>query len=462
MDPREESYHPEKQANDMLSKDPGDVGHDPAYHYFAGFLADNEPYSDSVERDRSKNDVWTCVGHANELNTTLSSVLYQWNLDAYGNKTTLRAFFCVPKSPFASNLADRCPWPRYYMPSRYVSIFVDNCVTPSACDGQKIAGYRNGFPRRFCHKSAYGVEVFNGNEFVDCPSGVVAENDRNNCLVAGCTDPEMDNYNADAGHDDGSCVKDGCTDPEMDNYDAKVTTDDGTCFIIGCMIEEMDNYDANATRQDDDSCVKKGCTNSLSSNFDPAATVDDGSCLQPPGSNVYDECARLKTAYKEEQWVVENGDAHRAEGNETGAACCLENPSDDCLEWSQEYQRLQCCDGRVCKKVTCDLGYKVQHLDECNQFCKPIDCIRFNKDQDDGHKAGDVDWVKMAEAKAIRAACVKEDMQNVDPLDPPCQSWFDGCNTCIASLDDKGQPDGGLPLCTKKYCSAYAEANCLD
>ena len=181
--------------------------------------------------------------------------------------------------------------------------------------------------------------------------------------------------------------------------------------------------------------------------------ADGGACAPQPSDHVcahgdggcsdgqkdaWEECDRLKGAYNETQWVVENGDARRAEGDEVGAACCLDNPADECLEWSQEYQRLKCCDGRVCNKVSCEPGYAVVG-DECDQRCELIKCKR----DDDG----EVDWEKMAEAGAIRAACVLEDMGD-------CQTWFDGCNECTRR--------GGLPSCTKKYCSAYAEPKCKD
>ena len=434
-------------------------------HSFFDFIdtgEDGNPpvWVENFARDVLSNYAFICRNEANKYGVQLRSIMFRWNYeqleDGSLRKTTLRYVSCLPTQVIADSVdaPDECPTPSvgYFD----IEVFAADCT--DTCEG-KDSGNANAAwgSAMICTVSDYGWEVHVGNGvFEECPSGVVAENDRNRCIVTGCKDADMDNYNAEAEQDDGTCTKAGCMTEGMDNYDAKVTTDDGTCFKKGCMTVGMDNYDSTATVEDVDSCVKAGCKNSLSSNFDPAATVDDGSCLQPPGSkNVYDECARLKTAYEEEQWVVDKGNAHRAEGNEAGAACCLENPSDDCLEWSQEYQRLQCCDGRVCKKVTCDLGYEVQHLDddECNQFCSPINCIRFGKDQDDGHKVGDVDWVKMAKAKAIRAACVKEDMEKVVP---PCQKWFDGCNTCIASSD------GGLPSCTKEYCSVYAEAQCLD
>ena len=197
----------------------------------------------------------------------------------------------------------------------------------------------------------------------------------------------------------------------------------------------------------------------------------DGACSDGQ-ADAWEECARLKTVYDEAQWVVEGGNAHRAEGNEVGAACCLDNPADDCLEWSQEYQRLACCDGQTpCSKVSCKPGYKVAG-DECDQRCELIECERHDSDGtyeyclDDSWTYGDsvgdcdkkrvvswkkdeVDWVEMEKKGAIRAACLLDDMGG-------CQRWFDGCNECTVSSD------GGLPSCTEKYCSVYAEPKCND
>jgi len=51
--------------------------------------------------------------------------------------------------------------------------------------------------------------------------------------ILGCTDPNANNYNANANIDDGSCVYPepvyGCTDPVASNYNPSATVDDGSC-----------------------------------------------------------------------------------------------------------------------------------------------------------------------------------------------------------------------------------------
>ncbi|MFM9986807.1 MAG: T9SS type A sorting domain-containing protein [Flavobacteriales bacterium] len=52
-----------------------------------------------------------------------------------------------------------------------------------------------------------------------------------NCLaiLAGCTDPNASNYNAEATSDDGSCLYEGCTDVNAINFNPGANTDDGSC-----------------------------------------------------------------------------------------------------------------------------------------------------------------------------------------------------------------------------------------
>ena len=48
-------------------------------------------------------------------------------------------------------------------------------------------------------------------------------------VIEGCTDPQADNYDANAMLDDGSCEYSGCTDPNAQNYDPNATIDDDSC-----------------------------------------------------------------------------------------------------------------------------------------------------------------------------------------------------------------------------------------
>jgi hypothetical protein len=80
----------------------------------------------------------------------------------------------------------------------------------------------------------------------------------------------------------------GCTDPEADNYNAQANTDDGSCTyttsVEGCTYAEALNYNPLATI-DDASCVFtqyiSGCTYSDALNYNPQANLDDQSCEFP-------------------------------------------------------------------------------------------------------------------------------------------------------------------------------------
>ena len=137
--------------------------------------------------------------------------------------------------------------------------------------------------------------------------------------IAGCTDPNSDNYNPNATVDDGTCtVPDILTDPVLDfdtggdavegctfplafNYDPNATVDNGTCVVYGCADKFATNWwvdenpstplPANVTLVDDGSCIyvsnnpDAGCTDPAASNYDPTATADDGSCVYGPSDS---------------------------------------------------------------------------------------------------------------------------------------------------------------------------------
>ena len=113
----------------------------------------------------------------------------------------------------------------------------------------------------------------------------------NNEVILGCTDPNANNYNADANTDDGSCIIEGCTDggpAELGfisacNYDETATVEDGSCEYLscaGCTDENFLEYDSTATI-DDGSCeteIVLGCVDETAENYNPDANTNDGSC----------------------------------------------------------------------------------------------------------------------------------------------------------------------------------------
>ena len=127
--------------------------------------------------------------------------------------------------------------------------------------------------------------------------------------VAGCTNPDADNYNPEAVVPDGSCTFNnisGCTDPEAENYEATAQYDNGTCTYApetyGCGDQAATNYDPDADYFVNDLCEYEdtgddsggsgidtfdpndpntwvwGCTDPADQFYNVAANIDDGSC----------------------------------------------------------------------------------------------------------------------------------------------------------------------------------------
>ena len=85
--------------------------------------------------------------------------------------------------------------------------------------------------------------------------------------IAGCMNPEADNYNSSATMDDGSCTFDsqfGCTIQGAQNYDPSAQADDGSCVFVPTAFEPEN--------------ITYGCTYAQATNYNPQAEVDDGSC----------------------------------------------------------------------------------------------------------------------------------------------------------------------------------------
>jgi len=138
-----------------------------------------------------------------------------------------------------------------------------------------------------------------------------------NYNVAGCTNPNYIEYNADADFEDGSCltlIVLGCMDSTAFNYNPEANVElEGSCIdvVLGCMDDDAFNYNPNANVEngscipivfgcidptafnycdtcntDNGSCIPtiNGCTDSTAINYNAIANTDNGSCIYPlPG-----------------------------------------------------------------------------------------------------------------------------------------------------------------------------------
>jgi hypothetical protein len=123
------------------------------------------------------------------------------------------------------------------------------------------------------------------NSPIPCvPSDNVTYND-GSCVVTGCTDPTMFNYNPlfngyfGTVVDDGSCIPViyGCTQPTYYNYAPSANSDCGITTqnpLYGCLPPSCFGPGNN------ECCVANvyGCTDPTAFNYNPLANVDDGSC----------------------------------------------------------------------------------------------------------------------------------------------------------------------------------------
>ena len=102
------------------------------------------------------------------------------------------------------------------------------------------------------------------------------------CEYAGCMDHTATNFEPTATLP-GPCIVParGCTVPAAANYHSAAHADDGSCVFPGCMDSSRPNYDATATVESGCAVDIPGCTNPLAHNYDAAFNIDDGSCSIP-------------------------------------------------------------------------------------------------------------------------------------------------------------------------------------
>ena len=158
-------------------------------------------YTPGAERELLLSDALKCIQKAKENSFTLNALMYWWITDEdYKEKTILNGVLCLPTTPngVGENYCQESdtPWKSSVADSRnrFTVFYMDECIySANECEGEmsnmtrSIGQGDQKISRLFCSLSAYGTEVYQNNEFEECPEyGQVAENDRNNCIIPAC------------------------------------------------------------------------------------------------------------------------------------------------------------------------------------------------------------------------------------------------------------------------------------
>ena len=201
--------------------------------------------------------------------------------------------------------------------------------------------------------------------------------------VAGCTNPNYIEYNADADFEDGSCLTPivlGCMDSTAFNYNPEANVElDGSCIevVLGCMDDDAFNYNPNANVEDGgclpvvfgcidptafnycDTCntdnggcipTINGCTDSTALNYNEVANTDNGSCIYPlPG------CTDPTAINYNAEANVPDSSCYYSAGCYVGDIYYVPNA---CFEWVIEIDPY-CCDDQW--DYACDDLYAYCH-----------------------------------------------------------------------------------------------------
>lgn len=184
------------------------------------------------------------------------------------------------------------------------------CTDEAACNYDSASIYDDG-------TCSYPSDTY-GSAFVDCDGVCFNDADTDGVCdedeVAGCTDADACNYNADATDDDGSCdypeVCVGCTDSMACNFNSNAAEDDGSCSypdagfdcdgncldingdlicdaLQGCDDPTACNYEPSVEQPSVDFCDYCSCPNIETSNADYSIEIEEYASDEVPGATTY-------------------------------------------------------------------------------------------------------------------------------------------------------------------------------
>ena len=155
------------------------------------------------------------------------------------------------------------------------------------CDADQITGCSDANACNFMTEALIndGSCTYPAESHLDCDGNCLTDTDQDGVCdaleVAGCTDLDANNYDANATDDDNSCTFDafGCMDENACNYNPLATVSDDNCEFaaahLDCLGACLNDVDGDGIC---DEFEIPGCLDGDACNFDAYATDNDGSC----------------------------------------------------------------------------------------------------------------------------------------------------------------------------------------
>jgi len=367
---------------------------------------------------------------------------------------------------------------------------IPGCLNPIACNYDPAATVGNGSceylscagctDEAACNYDADATIEDNGScdypatSYVDCDGACLNDTDGDGVCdeaeVAGCTDADALNYDADATDDDGSCIalQPGCLNPSACNYDANANVSDGSCEFescVGCTLTDACNYDADATiaangtceypsesyLDCDGNCLNDedgngvcdeldvtGCMDPTAFNYNPNATQDNGSCVP-----VILGCVQASACNYDANANTSNGTCEFS-----SCAGCLNEAACN-YDPTATIQDNSTCEYPAESNLNCD-GSCINDADGdgvCDEDeilgCTNPDAQNFNANatEDNGN------CVVLTGGCLVPVACNYDPAADFDYNDPS-QCEFDSCTGCTVPVACNYDPTATLPANT--------------